>query len=105
MSHIVSYNSILHAQIQGQGVWKLDGTVNSIIKASHILGTYPNPTQGIIHLKTRLDKLTILNTLGEVVLKIDQPSQSINASDLPQGIYYLSGFQSETHYQTKFIKL
>ncbi len=57
---------------------------------------YPNPTKDKINIKinvgnTQLKSLNILNTLGQVVFKLNEVKneEEINLSFLPSGVYYL----------------
>lgn len=66
--------------------------------SQHLFSMGPNPTTGKLQFEIEqtygIDKLTILNTLGEEVYKLVKPGlkQEIDISFLPAGIYY---FQAE----------
>lgn len=53
---------------------------------------YPNPSNGsfsIIGLKHNIDKLTIINSIGQLVEDIDHPDNTINLT-LEKGIYFVT---------------
>jgi hypothetical protein len=53
---------------------------------------YPNPVANLLHIKTPLTvdvrEIVIFNTLGQVE-KISAPTQSLDVSDLNEGLYFL----------------
>lgn len=66
----------------------------------------PNPSNGIINIKTNLDKfvITIYNSLGQVTGKYDS-KKTIDIESLPQGIYYVVVTSIHKVYNTKVIKV
>jgi hypothetical protein len=70
------------------------------IVASQILGfsdldeslklyAFPNPSTGILNFSGDIDQITILNTLGVIVLQTSLETQELNISDLERGIYFI----------------
>lgn len=53
---------------------------------------FPNPSSGIIEIQGLIitnDKVTIMNQLGHIVKSVKMNTNTLDISDLPQGIYYL----------------
>ena len=73
------------------------GCVSSIKKSTHKLDLkiFPNPSNNKLYLETEqsvaIDKVTIINTLGQQVLSLLKPApkQEIDISHLPAGIYFI----------------
>ncbi|MCB0642318.1 MAG: T9SS type A sorting domain-containing protein, partial [Phaeodactylibacter sp.] len=79
--------------IVGRGVAKLDRDASSLEAgpAGAGLTIYPNPTTGLLYLKS-LDgplHLTIYNAIGQPVFATDQVGQALDLTALPSGIYLL----------------
>jgi len=54
---------------------------------------YPNPTKGLIQFESyysSISKLEIYNSLGQLVVEFIEPENSINISNLSQGLYILN---------------
>ncbi len=68
----------------------------------------PNPTADILNITgaPRVDRLTILNALGQVVKVENQPSinHNINVSDYTNGIYFIRFEKEGTFWATSFVK-
>ncbi len=68
----------------------------------------PNPTADILNITgaPRVDRLTILNALGQVIKVENQPSinHNINVSDFTNGIYFIRFEKEGTFWATSFIK-
>lgn len=68
----------------------------------------PNPTHSILDLSVNngliLDKVTIVDISGKVVLEQTQNLSSINVEKLPNGVYILTAYSEDKKYQEKFIK-
>ncbi len=80
------------AQSNVRNFLKVDATHLSSIAAQHIqpsVVVFPNPATSVLNIETNneFDELTVINQLGETVLKSPQTNQ-INVSLLPKGIYY-----------------
>jgi len=69
-------------------------SVNRTLSSAHVQIT-PNPTNGVIRLTgmpNNVDEASLVNVLGEVVLRVARPISShgsIDLSNLPAGSYYL----------------
>ncbi len=61
---------------------------NEIIEFTN-LEVYPNPSNNYINLDSSesIDKVTVLNNLGQVLITIKKPKEKINLSSLQEGIY------------------
>jgi hypothetical protein len=76
------------------------------------MGVYPNPTEGQVNVALSKDfgsevQLMVRNTNGQVVLTQSYSNSgllSINLSDMPAGVYYLS-VQSESHSASQKVTL
>lgn len=88
----------------------IGNAVPSVSKSQEVL-LYPNPTTDFVLLKiptqlTDVNKLFLLNALGEIVLEaeIDAQETLLNLKHIPKGIYMVK-YQSETiHLHTKLVK-
>ena len=69
---------------------------------------YPNPTHSILNLSLNdeilLDKVTIVDITGKVVLEQIENLTTINVEKLAKGIYILTVYAGDKKYQEKFIK-
>jgi len=58
-----------------------------------LISVYPNPAQNIVTISSAVDleKITLLNALGQEVLVLNKPEQKqeIGISHLPAGIYFI----------------
>ncbi|WP_418251505.1 T9SS type A sorting domain-containing protein [Flavobacterium covae] len=59
---------------------------------------YPNPVKEVLYFSEDLENITIYNGEGKLVLKNEQNMNTMNLSDLPKGIYLLSG-ENKTGYK------
>ena len=57
---------------------------------------YPNPSQGIIQLESSIifSSLEVFSTKGKQLLIINEPTNKIDLSSIPRGVYILK-FKSE----------
>ena len=85
--------------------------INKISNETLNVGVYPNPAKNKLNLefepsKIRLDKLTISNTLGQMVFTLNEPQakQEIDLSFLERGIYFLKVQNKEGQRVIKIIK-
>ena len=69
---------------------------------------YPNPTHSVLNLSVNegisLDKVTIVDITGKVVLEQNENLTSINVEKLAKGVYILTAYSEGGKYQEKFIK-
>ena len=69
---------------------------------------YPNPTHSILNLSINdeilLDKVTIVDITGKVVLEQTENLSIINVEQLAKGVYILTAYAGDKKYQEKFIK-
>ena len=70
---------------------------------------YPNPTTlSILHLSIKdgicIDKISIGDITGKIVLELTENLSSINVEKLAKGVYILTAYEGEKKYQEKFIK-
>ena len=69
---------------------------------------YPNPTHSVLNLSVNegisLDKVTIVDSTGKVVLEQNENLTSINVEKLAKGVYILTAYSEGGKYQEKFIK-
>jgi aminopeptidase N len=79
---------------------------NDSFTLDQAIAVYPNPTNDYLHIQvpstTALEKVTIYNNLGQVVL--ENTTTSINVSALSMGVHYVDIQTSEGVYHKKFIK-
>ena len=69
---------------------------------------YPNPTISILYLSINdgicLDKITILDITGKIVLEQTTSTNTINVEKLASGVYVIKGFSGNEQFTSKFIK-
>lgn len=69
---------------------------------------FPNPTKNIIQYQTAdnvsLEKITIIDTTGKIVLTQTMNTSQINVESLESGIYFLKATSEKNNYNCKFIK-
>ncbi|WP_179352703.1 T9SS type A sorting domain-containing protein [Winogradskyella vidalii] len=87
-------------------VWSFttDGALSMTDNKFEVTSIYPNPTSGILNLKSSqdIDNVTIFNLLGQTVANYDKDAitdSSINLSELSKGLY-LVRVSSENNTQT-----
>jgi len=99
---VIQYSSSeLRAATYGRGLWKSDlfgnstGIKESISETSAVL-IYPNPNKGSFTISLSdfkgADRANLYNYLGETLKVIDirTPSQGLDISAFPDGVYYIS---------------
>lgn len=66
---------------------------------------YPNPTQNVLHinLNTQIDKISIYNAVGQLVLS-NENQHSINTNELSIGIYQIVVSSQNKNYQAAIVK-
>ena len=81
------------------------GTVENTIKPIKV---YPNPTKSFLTLQTpnnvSLDKVTITDLTGKIVLEQTQNSTQVNVAQLSSGMYILQAFSGTEKMVSKFVK-
>ncbi|MDW9378640.1 T9SS type A sorting domain-containing protein [Chryseobacterium sp. JV558] len=66
---------------------------------------YPNPTTGILNVKTEgFNQYQIVDNLGRVVIRSTELKSTIDVSHLPVGIYYIYLKGNKENFVEKFIK-
>jgi hypothetical protein len=71
------------------------------------LHIYPNPAVDVLYLSVldQLSKIDIYNSIGQMVISLDNPQRKINVAGLKSGIYFMNVTDLQgTIYKTKFIK-
>lgn len=71
------------------------------------IGIYPNPTVDVIrleNLESKVLNVSIFNTTGQLVKEISAATNSIDVSDLKQGIYQLMIATEDGLYSNSFVK-
>jgi hypothetical protein len=73
---------------------------NPVYKQLDGIEIYPNPTEGLVNINSKLsDQYTIFDLTGRVVRrgKLSNGTVTVDLSDMPSGIYHVSiGYQSKT---------
>jgi hypothetical protein len=68
------------------------------------LHIYPNPATNQINIDGDFNQVLIYNSIGELVLNINESSHTINVSHLPQGLYFVKAFTlNNTTYTSRLI--
>jgi sugar lactone lactonase YvrE len=69
---------------------------------------YPNPVAKLLTVQLEndcvLDKISIADLSGKIILTQSQNSNTINVENLAQGIYILEAYSGEDKYVSKFVK-
>ena len=70
------------------------------------LQIFPNPSSAIFKIvsNTKVDKISLFNTLGKVILIQTQNNTEVNIEKLPQGIYVIEIISENKKIYKKFIK-
>ncbi len=69
---------------------------------------FPNPTKNLLHLQTatnsNLDKITITDLTGKVILTQTNNTNQVNVELLASGMYIIEAVSGQEKFTTKFIK-
>ena len=69
---------------------------------------FPNPTSSLLNLSVNdsiiLNKVTIVDITGKVVIEQTENLSTINVEQLAKGVYILTAYAGDKKYQEKFIK-
>jgi hypothetical protein len=71
------------------------------------LYTYPNPATDVLYLSIMktLKSVEVYNTMGQKVIRLDNPDRTLNVSTLKTGIYFLNVLDEEgVMHKAKFLK-
>lgn len=81
-------------------------SVNNQKKYSSILHVYPNPATDMISIDLAADHMNIINNLGQVVQQLGPTAvnQSIDISNLLQGLYFIEAVNDNKKTTSTFIK-
>jgi len=99
-----SYNGIGRNRIA-----RINGNTLGIEKYNYTkLNLLPNPTTCLLNLQfantTTINKVTITDLTGKVVLRQNTNSNQVNVDSLASGIYILEAFSEDKKFQGKFVK-
>jgi hypothetical protein len=92
------------------GLWPLSVKEEGNNQNKNVINIYPNPSKSIIHISIqqgRIDLIRIYDFAGSIIRKskFDRKTESIDISDLSQGIYFIEIFdQKGNSIISKFIK-
>tara|TARA_B100000683_G_scaffold238623_1_gene244629 strand:- start:1078 stop:2088 length:1011 start_codon:yes stop_codon:yes gene_type:complete len=82
-------------------------TATNLISHNQSINIYPNPSKGSINIelpKSKVYRLSLYNSQGLLMLeKTAKNKQSITTSELPSGLYILSGLNSEHKFSRKLM--
>ena len=68
---------------------------------------YPNPVNSILNIisnEIEIDKLTIFDLVGKIILNQENNSREIDVQNLASGIYIISVTAAEKTFYQKFVK-
>ncbi|TVQ45459.1 MAG: T9SS C-terminal target domain-containing protein, partial [Saprospirales bacterium] len=99
---------ILSGTPVGQGTLYVDNVYYSKMPTNVVeveksaIRIFPNPTEGVLNIESEkeISRITAFNNVGQMVLNIDNPSSTIDLSQLPGGLYFLQ-IESETELTVK----
>lgn len=82
--------------------------INYVKDASEIgISIYPNPVTDKLHIRNRdnvaIDKVSLYNQMGQIVLQQEWADNAIDVSRLPKGIYFVALENSLEKYWTKVV--
>ncbi|MEM9544932.1 MAG: T9SS type A sorting domain-containing protein [Bacteroidota bacterium] len=101
-SSSVGENGENSGQVKVYSLQPITSTENTVIPKFQL---HPNPTTGIVTWNTAdINKINILNNLGQTVRIVNNPGQNLDISELRNGIYYLQIHHSKEVQTTKLIK-
>ncbi|MDX1909718.1 MAG: hypothetical protein SF053_21960 [Bacteroidia bacterium] len=93
-------------------IWRLTGTtgLNDFFQPVHALQAWPNPALAEVHIQlpegNTVDKVLIINTLGEKVGEYGPATTRLSIGDLPPGLYTLTATDTRQHnYYTHLLKI
>lgn len=73
------------------------------------LSLYPNPTTGIVHIANNtIDEELVLSNVHGVVIrtfKVSKDNQTLDLSDLANGVYFITSKSGTTHFSKKIVKI
>lgn len=85
-----------------------DGLVTKITQSFNSIGIdiYPNPVQDYLNISgiESFDKLEIINSTGQVIMKTSEYSKSLDLKFLNNGVYFISIYTDGNKYSSKFVK-
>lgn len=70
------------------------------------LQIFPNPTKDIVQIKhnSKIDKITILDSLGKEILIQTQKNNELNVENLSKGLYFIEIFTENVKFYRKLVK-
>ncbi len=72
------------------------------------ISIYPNPTYSLIHISINdaivVNKVTIVDITGKIVLEQTENINSINVEKLEKGVYIITEYADDKKYEEKFLK-
>ncbi len=84
----VSYYRLKQTDFDGQWSHSPVETIkNTAFNHNVTINIYPNPSNGIFSIDRNVQKADIINSLGQVVLTVNQ-AKTFNLTHLPEGVYY-----------------
>lgn len=102
-------NSLVGYAVGNSGIYKLDIYVglNSVRSENEKISIFPNPANNYLNISSQdkvfLDKITIYNQTGQIVMQIKPTNDVINVSMLRQGIYIIEAESSHWITRNKLI--
>jgi hypothetical protein len=80
-----------------------DVTALSSNYISEVMSVYPNPSTGIINIQgvNNISSVSISNSIGSEVLRLEGNSTIVNTNELSAGIYYLTVYAEGERYLSK----
>lgn len=83
-------------------------SINEIPSVSNVISLFPNPAKNSINLRLlnggTIDKVVIVNLLGQCVHEQNQGCETVYINDLPVGMYSLFLFSSGEKFSNHFVK-
>ncbi|OFY36137.1 MAG: hypothetical protein A2W91_04955 [Bacteroidetes bacterium GWF2_38_335] len=86
-------------------VLKIDDYTSTLVQETYKnIQIYPNPTYGMVNIKSdKVQKVEVVNLIGEVIL-VSQ-NKMIDIKNQPSGVYYIKVFNGEETITRKIIKI
>jgi photosystem II stability/assembly factor-like uncharacterized protein len=99
----INYYRIKEIDLDGKYIYS---KILAVQNDHFTVNIYPNPSTGILYFEcdNTIETIEISNYLGQKTKIIDQPSSSIDLSDLPKGLYLITLWVNSTPQVVKLLK-
>lgn len=105
-SFVVLNGNLLIGGLSSTGLFKYNlGTTGlPALLNSNSLRFYPNPATSSLNFTQAITHLTISDFTGKIVLQTMVKNRQVDISELPKGLYLITGYAGDEVYQSKLLK-